>query len=86
VAPVGVGRPRRAIRRGIAGNENLGKLLEGARGAGTIVRHDVRVMPLLGLQAARLALAALPRAFHLPVELAIRAVERVLDLGLGLGR
>ena len=30
--------------------------------------------------------AALPRAFHLPVELAIRAVERVLDLGLGLDR
>jgi hypothetical protein len=29
---------------------------------------------------------ALPRPFHLPVELAIRAVERVLDLGRGLGR
>ena len=40
----------------------------------------------VGLQGARLALSALPRAFHLPVEIAIRAVERVLDLGLGLGR
>jgi hypothetical protein len=40
----------------------------------------------VGLQGARLALSALPRAFHLPVELAIRAVEKVLDLGLGLGR
>ena len=40
----------------------------------------------VGLQAAKLALAALPRAYHLPVELAIRAAERVLDLGLGLGR
>ena len=40
----------------------------------------------VGLQGARLALSALPRGFQLPVELAIRAVERVLDLGLGLGR
>ena len=40
----------------------------------------------VGLQGARLALSALPRALHLPVELAIRAVERVMDLGLGLGR
>jgi hypothetical protein len=40
----------------------------------------------VGLQGTRLALSALPRAFHLPVELAIRAVERVLDLGIGLGR
>ncbi|HXO40646.1 MAG TPA: hypothetical protein VN999_04295 [Thermoanaerobaculia bacterium] len=39
----------------------------------------------VGLQGARLVLSALPRTFHLPVELAIRAVERVLD-GLGLGR
>ncbi|HXO29033.1 MAG TPA: hypothetical protein VOA80_16905 [Thermoanaerobaculia bacterium] len=49
--------------------------------------------PLLGvagnavrLQGARLALSALRRAFHLRVELAIRAVERVLDLGIRLGR
>jgi hypothetical protein len=40
----------------------------------------------VGLQGARLALSALPRAFHVPVELAIRAAERILDLGLGLGR
>jgi len=40
----------------------------------------------VGLHSARLALAALPRALHLPVQFAIRAVERVLDLGLGLGR
>ena len=40
----------------------------------------------VGLQGARLALSALPRALHLSVELAIRAVERVMDLGLGLGR
>ena len=40
----------------------------------------------LGVQGARLALSVLPRASHLPVELAIRAAERVLDLGLGLGR
>jgi ABC-type transporter Mla subunit MlaD len=40
----------------------------------------------VGMQSARLALSALPRALHLPVELAIRAVERVMDLGLGLGR
>jgi predicted O-linked N-acetylglucosamine transferase (SPINDLY family) len=40
----------------------------------------------VGLHGARLALSAVPRAFHAPIELAIRAVERVLDLGLGLGR
>jgi hypothetical protein len=40
----------------------------------------------VGIQAARLAVSALPRPLHLPVELAIRAVERVLDLGLGIGR
>lgn len=40
----------------------------------------------VGIQAARLAVSALPRPLHLPVELAIRTVERVLDLGLGLGR
>jgi hypothetical protein len=40
----------------------------------------------VGLQGARLALSTLPSEVHLPVELAIRAVERVLDLGLGLGR
>jgi Ti-type conjugative transfer relaxase TraA len=40
----------------------------------------------VGLQAARLTLSALPPALHLPVELAIRAVERVVDLGIGLGR
>jgi len=40
----------------------------------------------VGLQGARLALSALPRTLHLPVEVAIRAVERGLDLGLGLGR
>jgi Ti-type conjugative transfer relaxase TraA len=43
----------------------------------------VREMTLKG---AKLALAALPRPLQLPVELAIRAVERVLDRGLGLGR
>ncbi len=40
----------------------------------------------VGLQAARLTLSALSLALHLPVELAIRAVERVVDLGIGLGR
>ena len=40
----------------------------------------------VGIQAAKLAVSALPRPLHLPVELAIWAVERVLDLGLGLGR
>ena len=40
----------------------------------------------VGLQGARLAISALPRSLHLPVELAIRAVERVMDVGLGLGR
>jgi hypothetical protein len=40
----------------------------------------------VGPRCARLALSALPRAFHPPVELAIRAVENVMDLGLGLGR
>jgi Ti-type conjugative transfer relaxase TraA len=38
----------------------------------------------IGTQAARQALAALPRAAHLPVQLAIRAVEQVLDMGLSL--
>jgi Domain of unknown function (DUF5615) len=33
----------------------------------------------VGLQGARLAFSALPPVCHLPVELAIRAVERVLD-------
>jgi UvrD-like helicase C-terminal domain len=40
----------------------------------------------VGLQGVRLTLSALPRAFHAPLELAIQAVERVLELGLGLGR
>ena len=40
----------------------------------------------IGLQGARLALMALPRALHLPVLAAVRVAERVLDLGLGLGR
>jgi Ti-type conjugative transfer relaxase TraA len=40
----------------------------------------------IGTQGARLALAALPRALHLPVQAAIWAVERVLDMGLDLGR
>ncbi|HEV3073545.1 MAG TPA: hypothetical protein VHB47_03930 [Thermoanaerobaculia bacterium] len=40
----------------------------------------------VGLKGVTLALSALPRAYHLPVDLAIQAVERVLDLGLGLGR
>lgn len=40
----------------------------------------------VGFQGARLVLSALPHQLHLPVELAIRAVERVLDLGLGLDR
>jgi hypothetical protein len=43
----------------------------------------VREMTFKG---ARLALAALPRSLQLPVEFAIRAVERVLDGGLDLGR
>jgi len=38
----------------------------------------------IGTQGARLALAALPRAVQLPVQAAIWAVERVLDLGRGL--
>ena len=37
----------------------------------------------VGQQGARLALSELPRVFHIPVELAIRAIERVLDLALG---
>jgi hypothetical protein len=40
----------------------------------------------IGTQEARVALAALLRGLHLPVQLAIRAVERVLDMGLDLGR
>lgn len=42
----------------------------------------------VGTQAAKLALSALPRALHLPVQLAVHAIERALDLGrdLGLGR
>jgi hypothetical protein len=40
----------------------------------------------VGVQAVKLALSALPRELRFPVELAIRAVERVLDRGLGLGR
>lgn len=40
----------------------------------------------VGLQGAKLALSALPRALRLPMEVAIRAAERVLDLGIGLGR
>jgi len=38
----------------------------------------------IGTQGARLALAALPRAVQLPVQAAIWAVERVLDMGRGL--
>ena len=40
----------------------------------------------VGLQGARLALSALPRAFQAPVERAISAAEKVMDLSLGLGR
>jgi hypothetical protein len=40
----------------------------------------------IGPEAARLVLSALPRELPFSVELAIRAVERVLDRGLGLGR
>jgi predicted O-linked N-acetylglucosamine transferase (SPINDLY family) len=40
----------------------------------------------VGLQGAKLALSALHREFHLPVELAIKAVESVLELGISLGR
>ena len=40
----------------------------------------------IGPKAARLAVSALPRELPFRVELAIRAVERVLNLGLGLGR
>jgi hypothetical protein len=38
----------------------------------------------VGSQATELALRTLPVALQLPVQLAIRAVERVLDLGRGL--
>ncbi|HEV3459966.1 MAG TPA: AAA family ATPase [Thermoanaerobaculia bacterium] len=60
--------------------QRVEQAMKGPEKAIEAIVHEV------GLQGARLALSALPRAFHLPVELAIRAVERVLDLSLGLGR
>jgi len=68
-----LGQISRAIQRVEQAMKGPEKAIEG------IVRE-------VGLQGARLALSALPRALHLPVEVALRAVERVLDLGLGLGR
>jgi Ti-type conjugative transfer relaxase TraA len=40
----------------------------------------------IGHSAARAALSLVPARLQLPVDLAIRAVERTLDLALGLGR
>jgi hypothetical protein len=60
--------------------QRVEKAMRGPENAIEVIVREV------GLPAARLAVSALPRALHLPVELAIQAVERVLDLGLGLGR
>jgi hypothetical protein len=64
-------------------NSTLQRLEQAMKGPEKALEAIVREV---GEQGVRLALSALPRAFHFPVELAIRAVERVLDLGLGLGR
>ena len=63
----------------------LYRLEQAVRGPEQAIEAAVRE---IGTQAAKLALATLPRALHLPVELAIWAVERVLDMGrdMGLGR
>jgi ribosomal protein S12 methylthiotransferase accessory factor YcaO len=78
-------------------SENLPKLREQMAQLGRTIQQVERSMQgperaieaivrEVGLRGARLALSALPRAFHPPVELAIRAIENVMDLGLGLGR
>jgi Ti-type conjugative transfer relaxase TraA len=53
------------------------------RGPENAIKAIVREV---GPRGARLALSALRQSLHPPVELAIRAVENVLVLGLGLGR
>jgi len=62
-------------------NRGLRRLEQAIAGPERAIEAIVQEM---GTQGARQALAALPRAAHLPVQLAIRAVERVLDMGLSL--
>jgi hypothetical protein len=62
-------------------NRTLHRLEQAMAGPEKALEAAVRE---LGTDGARHALAALPRALHLPVDLAIREVAKVLDLGLGL--
>jgi Ti-type conjugative transfer relaxase TraA len=64
-------------------NRGLHRLEQAIAGPEKAIEAIVRE---IGTQGARLALAALPRELHLPVQAAIWAVERVLDMGRGLGR
>jgi AAA domain len=64
-------------------NRAIQSVRQAMKGPEKAMETAVREMTFKG---ARLALMALPRPLQLPVELAIRAVERVLDRGLGLGR
>jgi hypothetical protein len=63
-------------------NRTLDRLEQAMAGPEKALESAIRG---LGTDGARHALAALPRALHLPVDLAIREVEKALDLGLGLG-
>jgi hypothetical protein len=64
-------------------NRSLHRLEQAMAGPEKALEAAVRE---LGTEGAKLALAALPRALHLRVDLAIRAVEGALDMGLDLGR
>ena len=64
-------------------NQVIQSVRQAMKGPEQAMEAAVREMTFKG---ARLALSALPRSLQLPVEFAIRAVERVLDRGLGLGR
>ncbi len=64
-------------------NRTLQRVEQAMKGPEKAIEAIVRE---IGPEAARLAVSTLSRELPFRVELAIRAVERVLDRGLGLGR
>ena len=64
-------------------NRSLQRVEQAMKGPEKAIEAIVRE---IGPEAARLAVSALARELPFAVELAIRAVERVLERGLGLGR